>query len=160
MAVTAFSYVILPCLQQLLVDNFGTSDFIRQQARFYGKKDSNPTPYQERVNIAAEELALCNPQLLHDRQLLLSSARQSVDESGYQYKKGKSRSKHHDSSQDDSTPKRTEISETVRLECITSLEEKIKDVKEQIMWKERRREQASNAKKYHECEDITVEMGT
>ena len=49
--------------------------------------------YHSRVNEASEELRLNNPNLLNDRSLLLTSARQRVDESGYNYKKGKSSQK-------------------------------------------------------------------
>ena len=81
-------------LQQLQAGDKGThrevADFIRHQALFYGRKGKEPTQFQEKVNKAAQKLALSNPDLLHDRQLLLDSACARINDSGYQYKKGKS----------------------------------------------------------------------
>jgi len=51
------------------------------------------TQYQQSVNTAAAELALAKPSLISSHQALLDHAHDSVKESGYEYKQGKSRSK-------------------------------------------------------------------
>ena len=51
------------------------------------------TRYEQQINEASVELCLHNSELLSDCQLLLESSRKQVIESGYVYKKGKSRSR-------------------------------------------------------------------
>ena len=43
--------------------------------------------YQERMNLAAQELCLSNPNLLTNRQLLLEEAWKKVNDKGYQIRK-------------------------------------------------------------------------
>ena len=65
---------------------------IHVQAQIY-KKGSLST-YQHKINDVAGELCIQNPALLTQRGLLLEEVRKCLDKSGYQYKKGKCRSKH------------------------------------------------------------------
>ena len=59
-----------------------------------------------------------------------------VNEGGYMFKKGKSHSKQ---SQDDSpTPKRPKTSASLKAKHIGELEEDIKDLTEQLQFKEKR----------------------
>ena len=69
------------------------------------------TPYHQRINEEAGRLVLANPSLLSRRGELLKQARESVHSSGYNYRKGKTRSKLVDVSDTDasSTPKRPKI---------------------------------------------------
>lgn len=92
-------------------------------------------------------------------------SRKSVNESGYQYRKGKSRSKllnpEETSDTDtpsDSAPKRKIMTCDARLKRITELQDTTKDLNDQIGFKEKRREVANNIKNYKECERITEEM--
>ena len=81
-------------------------EYIRQIGRNPNKK-AKLTKYQEAINHAVMELCLNNPNLIDDRKALLQA---KIGESGYVYKKGKSRSKLLTSGdQDSSVSKRTKI---------------------------------------------------
>jgi len=58
------------------------------KAKVYGCDPSKVTNYQQKVNDAAAELALNDPNLLLCRQKLLELARNKVNEGGYHFKKG------------------------------------------------------------------------
>lgn len=51
----------------------------------------NPSLNTRRMNLAAEEVPVANPEFLHACQMLMQLARAKVDEDGYIYKKGKSK---------------------------------------------------------------------
>ena len=74
-----------------IVSTGSSADFRKQQAQIYGKrKHKDLSDHQKRINEAAENIALS---LLSSCQKLLEKARESVESSGYVYKKGKCRSK-------------------------------------------------------------------
>lgn len=107
-----------------------------------------------KVNEAAKELCLQNPELLSDRAKLLSMCREKFHDEGYEYRKGVSRSKRlHNDKQ--STPKRSKLSEDVRLRRIAELHEDIKDTSDQIKIKEKRRSLASASK---DCDRLTSQI--
>lgn len=137
-------------------------EYIREQARFYGRDPTKVlTPYQK-INLAAEELAVGTPILLHTQQKHLELARTKVDDDGYLHRKGISRSKRlHNSDKGDTSecPKRVKMTESVRLERIACIEEAIKDTDKQINYKNLQREQAGNSHQYQLCENITEEIG-
>jgi len=112
------------------------------------------------MNLASEELVLANPKLLDDREKLLRLARIKVNDDGYVYKKGKSRSKQFNecSSSEVKQDKRTKTSEYVRTQRILHLEDSLKDIDKQIGFKELRREQAANSRQYQICDEITHEI--
>lgn len=112
--------------------------------------------YQEEVNRASIDLAIEDPTLLNSRKTLLKLAREKVNESGYRFKKGKSRSKLYHT--DESTPKRPKISEAIRETRIDELQEDIKDIVDRIGYKEKMRERASMARNYKLCDQLTEEM--
>ena len=89
--------------------------------------------------------------------MLLQQARVKVDNDGYVYKKGRSRSKRIRDDNDESPqhPKRTKTSESMRSERITHIEETMKDLNQQLHDKERRREQVNNSRSYRLCKEIT-----
>lgn len=66
---------------------------ISEQALIYRR--DNLTPFQQKVNSAAVDLALQNPVLIQkgNRGELLNKARARVADEGYNFKKGKSRSR-------------------------------------------------------------------
>ncbi len=135
-----------------------SDDYIRVEAKIYGR--NNPaqklTTHQMEVNNAAIELALSDPNLLLSRQKLLELARTKVKDDGYNFKKGKSRSKQAQS--DSPAPKRSKTSETLRAKHITELEEDIKDLDERLKFKEKRRDQATMTRNYKVCDQLTEEM--
>ena len=109
----------------------------------------------------AMELSLQNPNLLGDRKLLLEAARKKLDESGYSYRKGKSRSKRLNSDGDGSSvSKRAKINAEYRLSRIDELKDKIKDLSEQLHYKNLRRVAAENVHNYKECDKLIEQMST
>ena len=100
-----------------------------------------------------------NPNLLSDRKALLEASRKKLDESGYVYKKGKSRSKQF-SSDDGESPvnKRGKINKEFRLSRMTELRDQIEDKNEQLKYKELRRDAAKNVHNYKECDKLTEQM--
>ena len=71
-----------------------TTSLIMEYAKnriFIGNLDLSD--YQQEVNAAAEKICLRNPHMICKRGTLLELARKEVHDSGYVYKKGKSRSK-------------------------------------------------------------------
>ena len=110
------------------------------------------------MNEASANLCLQSPNLLSDRTLLLKECRSVVDEEGYDYKKGKSRSRLLNTSVASEPPKRKKITEEYRLSRIAELQERIKDITDRLGYKEKRRESASMVRNYKECDQITEQM--
>ena len=150
----------------MVVDELGgasrdAEQYVREEAKFYGKHSKVMTKYQKRVNQAAEELVLANPSVLHDRKTLLQQCRIKVDTDGYVYKKGKSRSKrHHDSKGESETvqPKRPKSTEAMRNSRVEYLVDTVADINKQIVFKNLRIYQAKNSNQFTVCEKITEEI--
>ena len=140
--------------------NVSTEQFLRSKSHFYGSHSSKPLIlYQQSINSASEELAVGNPKLLDDRQKLLKLARARVNDDGYNYKKGKSRSKQLSEFGTVVTQvKRTTIPAFVRNQRMLHLEDSLKDIDKQIRFKELRREQATNSRQYQLCDEITHDI--
>ncbi|KAI9493710.1 hypothetical protein BDB00DRAFT_787811 [Zychaea mexicana] len=69
-------------------------EVIISHATIYGKNNTRPlTSYEAAINEAAIQLALDNPSLLVNKGNLFEMAKKKLLDSGYQYKRGKSRSK-------------------------------------------------------------------
>ena len=67
---------------------------IKAMSTIFKKETRRPlTNYQKRINEAAQELCVANPGLLQKRKLLLDEARTKILQEGFQFVKGKSRSK-------------------------------------------------------------------
>ena len=97
---------------------------------------------------------LANSKLLDDRDELLKLARVKVNDDGYNYKKGKSRSKRfHESSSAVKQVKQTTTPTYVRTQRMLHLENSLKDIDKQIGFKELRREQAINSRQYQICDN-------
>ena len=139
-------------------------DYIRKQSKIYGRNSTRSlSKYEERINETSAQLCLQTPDLLSDRTLLLKECRRVVDEEGYNYKKGKSRSRSLNPDVSSDPPKRKKINEEYRLSRIAELEEQIKDITDRLRYKEKRRESASIVHNYKECEsdhrtNVRVEM--
>ena len=101
---------------------------------------------------------MVSPSLLirGNRGKLLENCHQNVHESGYSYKKGKSRSKRLDSSFQ--TPKRKKMNATMRQDLLKELEEDVAELKKHISVKEKRRDQAQSMRNYKLCDEIMEEM--
>ena len=107
------------------------------------------------MNNVAVELCLDEPDLLSSRQTLIQRARAKVN-STYHFKKGKSRSVQAQSNPQ--PPKRPKTSETLRSKHIGDLKEDLKDLCDQLVFKEKRREQATMSRNYKVCDQLTEEM--
>ena len=120
-----------------------------------------PTAYQQRINEEAGKLALKNPGLLTKRGELLDLARQEVVDQGYNFKKGKSRSKRFSSDvEGEGAPKptRRKVSKEIRQQTIVGLREQIADLDKQVSYKEKRRDQAEGSRDYKICDAIMTEI--
>ena len=137
-----------------------TRDYIAENSKVYGHNSERIlTKYQESINDVAMQLCLQTPNLLSDRKSLLEAARKQLDESGYGYKKGRSRSKRLNPDDDGSSGnKRTKVNKEFRLSRIEELKEQIQDKSEQLKYKELRREAAQNIHNYKECDKLTEQM--
>ena len=139
-----------------------SEEYIKTQSIIFGRdptKSRRLTAYHIKMNAAAMDLCLQNPELLSDRTKLLELSRERVHEQGYQYRKGVSRSKRlQEDSKQPQTPKRAKVSEDVRLTRISELEEDIKDATDQIDIKEKRRNLASTAHQYKDCDRLTSQI--
>lgn len=84
------------CFQQShgRVEHSASDQYIKSKAVIYGRDPNKKiTLYQKQVNTAAIELALADPSILQNCKLLLERARSKINDSGYKFKKGRSRSK-------------------------------------------------------------------
>ncbi|KAG0263412.1 hypothetical protein BG011_008819 [Mortierella polycephala] len=91
-------------------------DIIMQQALIYGKHSSRSlTKYEHAINCAAQSLALDDKSLLANKGLLWNKAKAKLLEEDYDYKRGKSRSKLPEASQQKKEPKSTAASKRERL---------------------------------------------
>lgn len=113
----------------------------------------------KKVNEAAFEIATQQPHLLSSRQVLLQYAQEKVEENGYAFRKGKSRSKRHTSDREDaSVIKRPKTTEAVCLNRIAVINDELKSLDERLMYKDKERDMANNVRQYRRCEEITREM--
>ena len=95
------------------------------------------------------------------KQKLLEEARKRLNECGYEYKKGKSRSKQliSSSESDEPTPapKRVKTTEALRIKQIPEIQD-LSDISQRMGFKEKRREQASLSHQYGICDQISEEI--
>ena len=136
-------------------------DYIRKESKIYGKNSARSlSKYEEQINHASAQLCIRNPDLLHDRAYLLKECRKILDDEGYAYKKGKSRSRELNLVPDlaQCIPKLKKINQDIRLSRITELQERVKDITEQLSYKEKRRENASVMHNYKDCDLISEQM--
>ena len=115
---------------------------VLNEAKIYKKEPL--TEYQLRVNEEAGKIAMSHPELLcrGRRGVLLQKARSAVVDSGYAFKKGKSRSKKVSSYEIPLS--RNKVNSEVRKKRIEELNEEIKNLDEQVVFKTKRREQKRN----------------
>ena len=79
--------------------------------------------YQKRMNKAAQELCVVNPGYIRTKQELMNAARAKIIDEGFEFVKGKSRSKTaKDANVVDSTPKQSKCSQNVRDQRLKYIE--------------------------------------
>ena len=119
------------------------------------------TDYQQRINDASYSLCLANPALLLGKKGdIYDLARAKVHEDGYNYKKGRSRSKKHQTVVEGDEPavKRVKINAEERQRQISELTEEISELSRRITFKERRIEDATLSRNYRACDDLAAEV--
>ena len=88
--------------------------------------------YNARINKAVGDLCVRNPSLLSDKGELLMQARIAVDQGGYQYKKGKSRSKFYGEQEEGAPTKRPKLDRALRLERLSQIREEVATISQQL----------------------------
>ena len=132
---------------------------LKELAVLYKKDTSRPlSKHQLAMNEAAQALALDQPSLIRKRQMLLDLARDRVIASGFQFVKGKSRSKKSSGSEEEPAPKRRKLSQDIREKRMKDLEQDISDLKERIGFKEKRITEKLNVHDYKRCDELKEEV--
>ena len=132
---------------------------LKELAVIYKKDTSRPlSKHQLAMNEAAQALALDQPSLIRKRQMLLDLARDRVIASGFQFVKGKSRSKKSSGSEEEPAPKRRKLSQDIREKRMKDLEQDISDLKERIGFKEKRITEKLNVHDYKRCDELKEEV--
>lgn len=128
-------------------------------ATIYKKETTRPlTNYQKRMNEAAQELCLANPGILQNRKLLLDAAQEKIIDQGFQFAKGKSRSRKGANCEDKPTPKRWKCSQTIRDQRLKDIEEDCQDLSDRISFKEKRIAACENVRDYKKCDELREEI--
>ena len=130
-------------------------DAIKKEAIIFRQKGERQiTRFQALVNDAAQELCLKSPALIAKKGVLLNMAQEKVRNSGYQFKKGKSRSKK--AASQAPLPKRTKITPDLRAQRISYLQEDIKDINDQLSFKQKRCDIAASVENYKLCDVLNT----
>ena len=128
---------------------------IPELAKIFSKEPL--TSYQQKVNEAAVEICLHKPSYLSKRGELLELARKRVHQSGYDYKKRKSRSKMFGSSSEPEA-KRPKTTKTERLDQLKGVRQQLSDVKDRVKYKRQRLAAAETSKNYKLCDQLSEEI--
>ena len=111
------------------------------------------------MNEAAQELCLQNPALLQKRIILIDEARSKIIAEGFQFVKGKSRSKKMADPDEQQRPaKRRKLSKDVREQRLKEIEEDCKDIAERLSFKEKRIAAYENSREYKKCDEVKEEI--
>ena len=124
----------------------------------------NPTSrpvnkYEHAINEAAKELCAQDASLLTNRQLLLEKARKHVNDAGFVYAKGKSRSKVYGSGDESDRKKRSYMTTEVRERRIASLTDQIKSHEETISLLQKQKQQYASNSKFLQAAEINSLIG-
>lgn len=134
------------------------TESIRDKAKIYTK--ANLSDYQKRVNDASADLCVRNPSLLLGKKGdLFKLAQEKVYQDGYQYKKGKSRSKRY-LPEDDTQPNRPKLDSNTRRERIMEIQDLISDIDRTIGFKQRRIETAAATRNFKTCDELSQEISS
>ena len=133
------------------------SEEIKKAAIIY-KKEPLST-YHLRVNEASQDICLRQLSLLRNRGRLLVLAQERVHESGYAYRKGKSRSKSFGNGVEETRVKRVKTSTDERTARMKAIKEELHDLKDRLSFKRKRIEAAESSKNYKLCDQLSEEMG-
>ena len=123
------------------------------------KKETNWSLSNFQINEEAGKLALSDPSLLCQCGQLSEQACSKLVEKGYTFVKGKSRSKRLASPDNTPCATRAKISGEVRAKRRAALQEDIANIDQQLLFKEKRCQQAEGIRNYRVCEEITEGTG-
>jgi hypothetical protein len=133
---------------------------ITRLATIYSKESSRPlSNYQIEMNKAAITLCLNNPQLLlKKRSELIAKARQKIIDEGFQFKKGRSRSKKDNVKPIEPKTKRQKTTHVFREKRLLEIEEKVDDIADRITFKEKRITECIGISDYEKCDYLKKEI--
>lgn len=147
-----------PQIINLAEDESIEEERIKELAVIYKKETSRPlSKHQLAMNKAAQALCLEQPSLLRKRQTLMDLARDRVIADGFQFVKGKSRSKKSES-EEEPAPKRQKLSQEIRDRKMKELEQDIADLNERLGFKEKRITEKLNVRDYKRCDELKEEV--
>ena len=147
---------IVYCLQ---MKRAMSEEEICEKAKIFKKQPLKP--YQLEVNKAACEICVKDPtMLLRPRDELMQQARQAVHDSGYEYAKKRSRSKHFGSESGSEPPveKRAKMSTEMRHQRIAQISEELKSLNTQISFKEERIKKGVQSRDFKLCDYLSDEV--
>ena len=111
--------------------------------------------YHKKMNAASQDLCVVNPGLLKNRVLLIEKARKKIIADGFEFVKGKSRSKKSlETTTTDPPPKRRRFSKETRSRRLDDVKEDYKDLNDRIKFKEKRILAYENVKDYKKCDEL------
>ena len=129
----------------------------KSRRKQYSSKKNHYLSYK--VNEASQAICLRKPSMLRRRGELLVQAKQRVHDTGYVYRKGKSRSKSYGSVVDDATrPKRVKTSADERISRMKTIKEELSDLQNRVSFKRKRLDAAEVTKNYKLCDQLSEEI--
>ena len=135
-------------------------DSIRKESQIYQlKPDDKLFEYHKAVNEACFSEAMKDPTLLKNKKELLDKAKQNINNSGFQYKKGKSRSTMFatpDSSTCGSTKKN--VTRNLREKRLEQLREDLKEVDLQLSFSVQQRDKCSNVHNFSKAVEVSQQV--
>ena len=133
---------------------------LKEMGTIYKKESKRPlSSYQRRINEAAQKLCIKNPGLLHQRKLLIEEARKKIIDEGFQFVKGKSRSKRCANPNDiQPSSKRRKTSRDMRAGRMKNIEEDCQDLTDRISYREKRIRACENISDYKKCDELKEEI--
>ena len=115
--------------------------------------------YHHKMNVASQDLCVVNPGLLKNKILLIEKAREKIIANGFEFAKGKSRSKKGlETTKTDPPPKRRRLSMETRSRRLHDIKEDYKDLNDRIKFKEKRISAYENVKDYKRCDELLEEI--
>lgn len=122
---------------------------VKELAVIYKKETSRPlSKYQLAMNKAAQTLCVQQPSLLCKRKILMECARDKLFADGFEFVKGKSRSKKLSDSEGEPKMKRPKLNQEIRDRRVNELKQDVSDLKERISFKEKRITEKLNIRDY------------
>ena len=125
-----------------------STEYIKEHSKIYGRNSKSNVTVMQQQNFASMIITCC--------QTVNCCWKERGESTGYCYKKGSSRSKTLNPSDGKATPKRRKISQDTRLRRIAEVRDRIKDLSDQIGFKEKCRECASAVRNYKECAFVII----